>query len=69
MLIGCVFLNLHNLPRACSLVGPIDAYELRRLFSFPTAVLKHSVGIGFAVFLSIFVTLFIQRIIKIEIDF
>lgn len=40
-----------------------------RLLTFPTWLLKHATGVGIAILLSILITLFIQQVIKVDIDF
>jgi hypothetical protein len=40
-----------------------------RLMTFPTLILKHAAGVGIAVLLSIVITLFIQQVVKVNIDF
>ena len=40
-----------------------------RLMTLPTFLLKHATGVGMAILLSIVITLFIQQVIKVDIDF
>ncbi len=74
----CLFVDLSRFQKhpmsklnhiIASAVSALPPLLFVRLISFPSALIKHSVGIGFAIVLSVIVSLFIQQIIKIDGDF